>query len=53
MELFENQEFENKGFSNDGVGLGEYDDCSFVNSSCSKADFSNFILSLAILSDLI
>jgi hypothetical protein len=53
MELFENQEFENKVFANDGVGLGEYDDCSFVNSSCSKADFSNFILSLAILSDLI
>ena len=43
MELFDNIEFENKDFTCDGIMLGEYEDCSFVNCNFSQIDLSNFI----------
>ena len=43
MELFDNIEFENKDFTNHGIPVGEYEDCSFVNCNFSQIDLSNFI----------
>ena len=43
MELFDNIEFDNKDFTNHGIPVGEYEDCSFVNCNFSQIDLSNFI----------